>query len=258
MSFKQFLFSFLTHHYKQRTVILLFVSYRHLILPSCRTVTKWILVLTPGETTLDGSVKEGAERPCILIGSTRRSMQPRPYIRSEGCSRWSQDAYAETLLSIHHSPLSLSLSRSFSRLFFFFLILLSILVRWLWYEIPHPSAPCQGQPAFRGYSYSGLKVPEKMITNPAGVSYRVKFYRRHISSGDRFITGAKRDSRAKNSVWRSLGVRGLPSVWVCEWRHWGGEQRFRDNFFFFSIYIYAFLWNLTRIIASDWPRSIFD
>lgn len=162
-------------------------------------------------------------------------------------------SYLSTIL------LSLSLSFFFSP-FFFFLILLSILVRWLWYEIPHPSAPCQGQPAFRGYSYSGLKVPEKMITNPAGVSYRVKFYRRHISSGDRFITGAKRDSRAKNSVWRSLGVRGLPSVWVCEWRHWGGEQRFRDNFFFFSIYIYiyAFLWNLTRIIASDWPRSIFD
>ena len=125
-------------------------------------------------------------------------------------SRWSQDAYAETLLSIRHSPLSLSLSLSLVLFlafffFFFFLILLSILVRWLWYEIPHPSAPCQGQPAFRGYSYSGLKVPEKMITNPGGVSYRVKFYRRHISSGDRFITGAKRDSRAKNSVWRSLG-----------------------------------------------------
>lgn len=132
--------------------------------------------------------------------STRRSMQPRPYIRSEGCSRWSQDAYAETLLSIHHSPLSLSLVLFLAFFFlFFFLILLSIL-GCTSAVIRDSSAPCQGQPAFRGYSYSGLKVPEKMITNPGGVSYRVKFYRRHISSGDRFITGAKRDSRAKNSV----------------------------------------------------------
>lgn len=130
--------------------------------------------------------------------STRRSMQPRPYIRSEGCSRWSQDAYAETLLSIHHSPLSLS--RSFSRLFFSFFFFNTSLHSRTSAVIRDSSAPCQGQPAFRGYSYSGLKVPEKMITNPGGVSYRVKFYRRHISSGDRFITGAKRDSRAKNSV----------------------------------------------------------
>lgn len=145
-------------------------------------------------------MQEGAERPCILIGDPLEEACSLVHIFAARDVRDGARMHTLKLSYLSTILLSLSLSRSFSRLFFSFFFFNTSLHSRTSAVIRDSSAPCQGQPAFRGYSYSGLKVPEKMITNPGGVSYRVKFYRRHISSGDRFITGAKRDSRAKNSV----------------------------------------------------------
>ena len=102
-----------------------------------------------------------------------------------------------------NSIIHLSLFSSLALLFFFFLILLAILVRW-YRVIRAPLYPLTvSQPTvFSRILVFRVESSRENDYQSGRVSHRVKFYRRNICPGDRFITGAnagRESSRVESS-----------------------------------------------------------
>lgn len=102
-----------------------------------------------------------------------------------------------------------------------------------WYEPLPPRLTVSGPTGFSRILVFRVESSRENDYQSGRVSHRVKFYRRNISPGDRFITGANasRDSSwAKNSVWRWLGG------WSPR-RHW--EERGNHFVQIFSLVFYS-------------------
>ena len=157
-------------------------------------------------------VKEGAERPCILIGDPLEEACRVVHI-FVGCDV--RDRSRTHTLELYYPSISLLFSRS---PFFFFLILLAILVRW-YRVIRAPLYPLTvSQPTvFSRILVFRVESSRENDYQSGRVSHRVKFYRRNICPGDRFITGAnagRESSRVESSrVERKILCHGdRPSV----------------------------------------------
>ena len=158
-------------------------------------------------------VEEGAERPCILIGDPLEEACRVVHI-FVGCDV--RDRSRTHTLELYYPSISLLFSRS---PFFFFLILLAILVRW-YRVIRAPLYPLTvSQPTvFSRILVFRVESSRENDYQSGRVSHRVKFYRRNICPGDRFITGANagressrvESSRAKNFVPRWSTERSTP------------------------------------------------
>lgn len=144
-------------------------------------------------------VEEGAERPCISIGDPFEEARRVVHI-FVGCDV--RDRSRTHTLELYYPSVSLLFSRS-PFFFLFFLILLSILVRW-YRVIRAPLYPLTvSQPTvFSRILVFRVESSRENDYQSGRVSHRVKFYRRNICPGDRFITGAnasRESSRVESS-----------------------------------------------------------